>query len=331
MENKSRVPALARTPLWSLHGELGAKMAEFAGYDMPIHYPEGVLKEHLHTRTGAGLFDVSHMGQALLTADSDPAVMLERLIPGDIINLAPGKTRYTLLLNERGGVIDDLMVTRLDETTLYLVVNAGCKHKDFDFIEASLPTARLHRIDDRALLALQGPAAEQVLEKILPGVADLKFMHLQEFGDWLVTRSGYTGEDGFEISLPATAAEEFFRQLIADDRVKPIGLGARDSLRLEAGLCLYGQDLNEDTTPIEAGLNFAVSARRRAEGGFNGDHVILDQLKNGPPRLRVGLKPQGRAPVRAPAELFNDKNEIIGTISSGGFSPSLNEDRKSVV
>jgi aminomethyltransferase len=311
------VSGLSRTPLWALHAQAGAKMAAFAGYDMPLHYDGmGVLKEHLHTRSAAGLFDVSHMGQALLVGD-DPAAALETLVPSDIVGLETGKTRYTLLLNDDGGIVDDLMVTRRDARTLYLVVNAARKNVDYALLLQKLAgRAELQPLPDRALLALQGPKAASLFP------STLRFMESEIRGDVWVSRSGYTGEDGFEFSVPANGAENFARDLLKHDSVKWIGLGARDSLRLEAGLCLYGHDLDETTTPIEANLKWTIPKRRREAADFPGAAKILKQLADGPSTLRVGLRPDGRAPVREGAELFAN-GEKIGHVTSGGFGPTL--------
>ena len=323
------MPPLLKTPLWALHQEMGGKMVGFAGYDMPVQYDGmGVLKEHLHTRASAGLFDVSHMGQALLTGASDPAVALEKIVPGSIMGLEPEKMRYTVLLNDAGGIIDDLMVTRCDDKTLFLIVNAGCKDKDFAYIRSKIGReVNLQYLADRALLALQGPKAESVLSRLIPMAAAMKFMNLTcvkyEGHELYISRSGYTGEDGYEISVPAEFAEAFAYTLLAHEEVKCIGLGARDSLRLEAGLCLYGHDLDEQTTPVEANLKWVIQKRRREEGGFAGADKILDQLKNGTTRLRVGIRPEGKAPVREGTELFSADGKKIGVITSGGFGPSV--------
>ena len=325
-------PAPLRTPLHALHLALGARMAPFAGYDMPIQYPTGVLAEHLHTRTAAGLFDVSHMGQAILSGPH-AAARLETLVPGDLAALGEGRIRYTQFLNESGGILDDLMVTRLPpapngDERLFLVVNAACKAQDFARLGAALPDLSLDVLDDRALLALQGPQAAAVLATLAPGFADMPFMSLREgrFGaiPLTVTRSGYTGEDGYEISLPASEAEAFAQALLAHPHVQPIGLGARDSLRLEAGLCLYGHDIDETTSPVEAALTWSISKRRRAEGGFPGANRIQRELREGPPRLRVGLLPEGRAPAREGTIITDEAGVEIGVVTSGGFGPSLN-------
>ena len=317
---------LKRTPLDALHRELGAKMVPFAGYEMPVQYPSGILAEHLHTRSQAGLFDVSHMGQIQLSG-ADPIGALEALVPGDLQVLAPMRMRYTLLLNEAGGILDDLMVTRREDG-LFLVVNAACKEADLRHLQDCLGAAAVRElIADRALLALQGPAAATVLSRLIDGVARLSFLTAAEVTvdgrKWLVTRSGYTGEDGFEISLPASEAEGFARRLIAQPEVLPIGLGARDSLRLEAGLCLYGHDIGESTTPVEADLAWTISKRRRAAGGFPGAATILHQLAEGAPRKRVGIRPEGRAPAREDTEIVDPAGNRIGRVTSGGFGPSV--------
>lgn len=327
--------ALKTTPLEGLHLALGAKMVPFAGYNMPVNYPLGVLKEHLHTRAHTGLFDVSHMGQAELTGASgvDVAAALETLVPGDLQALKPGQVRYTVLLNEAGGILDDLMVTRPaeagKENTLVLVVNAACKDQDFAHIADQLADrAMLTRNEEAALLALQGPGAAGVLARLHPAAADMAFMtsRVVEIDGVAMRlfRSGYTGEDGYEISVPAPHAEVFARRLLGIPKVEAIGLGARDSLRLEAGLCLYGSDIDTTTTPVEAALSWVIGKRRRAEGGFPGAPVILDQLKAGPVRRRVGVKPLGRAPARAHTEIQDANGTRVGEITSGGFGPSVN-------
>jgi aminomethyltransferase len=315
-----------RTPLYTLHRELGAKMVLFAGYEMPVQYPPGILAEHLHTRSQAGLFDVSHMGQMRLPA-AESAATLEALVPGDLQALAPMRMRYTLLLNEEGGILDDLMATRLEQG-FFLVVNAARKQADFAHLRDRLGgTVVVERLEDRALLALQGPAAAGVLARFVAGIARLGFMTAAEVTidgcKCLITRSGYTGEDGFEISLPAREAEALARRLLTEPEVSPIGLGARDSLRLEAGLCLYGHDIDETTTPIEADLGWTIGKRRRAEGGFPGAATILDELARGARRRRVGIRPDGRAPAREGTPILDTAGEIIGQVTSGGFGPSV--------
>lgn len=326
---------LRKTPLYALHVALGAKMVPFANYSMPVNYPAGILKEHLHTREKAGLFDVSHMGQAMLTAlpGIDIAAAFEALVPGAILELKPGQMRYTTLLNAQGGILDDLMVTRPvrpeHQHQLFLVVNAGRKQEDFAHIEAALDgKATLARMEDRALLALQGPTAAQVLARLVPEVVELSFMHGRRFragkDELIISRCGYTGEDGFEISVPANAAESWAQRLLAEPEVAPIGLGARDSLRLEAGLCLYGHDIDETTTPVEANLLWSISKRRRKAGGFPGSTIIQAQIKDGPKRLRVGIRPEGRAPAREGTIILDANNAEIGHVTSGTFSPTLN-------
>ncbi|THV25350.1 glycine cleavage system aminomethyltransferase GcvT [Peteryoungia ipomoeae] len=328
---------LKRTPLYDFHVSLGAKMVPFAGYDMPVQYPAGVLKEHLHTRAAAGLFDVSHMGQVELVAASgayaDAAQALETLVPVDILGLKDGRQRYGFFTDENGGILDDLMISRLGERLL-VVVNAGCKDADIAHMRAKLPEGvKVLVHDDRALLALQGPKAEAVLAALSPAVASMKFMDVSEFllGDIpaLVSRTGYSGEDGFEISVSADHAAALAKALLEQSDCQPIGLGARDSLRLEAGLCLYGNDIDTTTSPVEASIEWGIQKVRRSggarQGGFPGAERILAELDNGVSRRRVGLKPEGKAPVRPPARLFADaegKTEI-GHVSSGGFGPSV--------
>jgi aminomethyltransferase len=324
-----------KTPLHALHVALGARMAPFAGYAMPIQYPAGVLAEHLHTRKAAGLFDVSHMGQALLEGSDHAAVagFLESLCPADILNLAPGRQRYTQLLNEAGGIVDDLMVTRPPgaDGALRLVVNASRKEVDFALMRERLPAnVRLTPLPEAALIALQGPLAAATLARLAPqeAIETMAFMSARPAGiagfDTFVSRSGYTGEDGYEISLASTQAEEFSRTLLAEPDVAPIGLGARDSLRLEAGLCLYGHELDETIDPIEAALSWSIQKRRRLEGGFPGAKRIENALANGTDRRRVGLRPDGRAPAREGTEIVSADGALIGLVTSGGFGPSVN-------
>ena len=329
---------LKRTPLHALHVSLGARMVPFAGYDMPVQYPAGVLKEHLHTRKSAGLFDVSHMGQLTLRAKSgkvkDAALALERLVPQDLVALGAGRQRYAQFTNETGGILDDLMVANFGDH-LFVVVNAACKEADEAHLRAHLSDlCVIDALADRALLALQGPAAEAVLAKFCAEAPAMRFMDAgprKVAGlDCFVSRSGYTGEDGFEISVPAAQAEQLARALLSDANVLPIGLGARDSLRLEAGLCLYGHDIDTATTPVEAALEWSMQKSRRSGGDRAGSYLgaekILSQLASGASRRRVGLKPEGRAPVREGAPLFagQTSTEQIGTVTSGGFGPSLN-------
>jgi aminomethyltransferase len=316
---------LRQTPLTALHEELGARMVAFAGYTMPVQYRDGVLAEHRWTRASAGLFDVSHMGQARLRG-SGAAAALETLVSGDISGLGPHAQRYTLLLNEAGGIRDDLMVSRPDADGLFLVVNAAVKEADFAHIAAQLRgLAELEPLEDRALLALQGPAAAGVLAELAPETSALAFMEaraIEVAGEpCLVSRSGYTGEDGFEISLSAAHAESLARLLLARDAVRPIGLGARDSLRLEAGLCLYGHDIDETTSPVEADLLWALPPSRRARGDFPGAARILRELAEGPARKRVGLAVRDKAPVREGARITTAAGE--GVVTSGGFAPTL--------
>jgi len=321
---------LAKTPLHPLHVELGARLVPFAGYEMPVQYPSGIVAEHQHTRNAAGLFDVSHMGQIRLTAKSghSAAAALETLVPGDIQGLTPGKMRYTQFTNDKGGILDDLMVANTGDH-LMLVVNASRKHEDAALLQQRLSDkVEIEELSSRALVALQGPQAADVLGHFAPDCRGMQFMtaaFLTIDGiTCYVTRSGYTGEDGYEISMPGQAAVAIARELMRYPEVKCIGLGARDSLRLEAGLCLYGNDIDETTTPVEAGLNWSIAKRRREEGGFTGANVIQQQFREGAPRKLVGIKPEGRAPVRAHAEIRNRAGEPIGMITSGGFGPTAN-------
>ncbi len=330
--------SLKRTPLHGLHLSLGGKMVPFAGYDMPVQYPAGVLKEHLHTRSSAGLFDVSHMGQLALRPKSgkveDAARALERLVPQDIVAIAPGRQRYAQFTNYDGGILDDLMVANFGDH-LFLVVNAACKDADEAHLRANLSgDCIIDSLADRALVALQGPKAESVLAKLCAEAPSMKFMdagpHKVAGLDCFVSRSGYTGEDGFEISVPAADAERLAKMLLDDPDVMPIGLGARDSLRLEAGLCLYGHDIDTESTPVEAALEWSVQKSRRSggarAGGFPGAEKILAHFDNGASRRRVGLLAQGRAAVREGPLLFATSagGEPIGKVTSGGFGPSLN-------
>lgn len=329
---------LKRTPLHALHVASGGKMVPFAGYDMPVQYGTGVLREHLHTRTSAGLFDVSHMGQIALRPKSgkleDAALALERLVPQDILAVAPGRQRYAQFTSQSGGILDDLMVANFGDY-LFLVVNAACKAEDEAHLRARLSdVCVIEPLPDRALIALQGPRAESVLAKFCAEVPAMRFMDAgpRRVGgvECFVSRSGYTGEDGFEISVPAEAAERLAKDLLAESDVLPVGLGARDSLRLEAGLCLYGHDIDTSTTPVEGALEWSIQKSRRnggiRAGGFPGAGLILAQLEQGAPRRRVGFRPEGRAPVREGAPLFADaaSSEPIGAVTSGGFGPSLN-------
>lgn len=320
-----------RTPLYDLHVGLGARMVPFAGYEMPVQYPAGILAEHIHTRTQAGLFDVSHMGQAFLDGPdfTATAAALEKLVPGDILGLAPGQIRYTQFTAPDGGTLDDLMVTRLAENgRLYLVVNASRKQADYEWLRAHLPTGVKLTVLERALVALQGPMAQAVLARHAPSVAAMPFMTatatLISGIPAHVSRSGYTGEDGYEISVAEADVVALAQKLLAEPEVKPIGLGARDSLRLEAGLCLYGHELTETISPVEAALVWSIGKRRRMEGGFMGDARILRELKEGPSRLRVGLLPEGRAPAREGTEIQDKEGRPVGIVTSGGFGATVN-------
>jgi aminomethyltransferase len=319
---------LQETPLHALHVSLGAKMVGFAGYEMPVQYPTGIIKEHLHTRAAVGFFDVSHMGQAFLDGE-DAARALEQLTPADIIGLKDGQMRYALLLNDKGGIKDDFMAARLiGERALYLVVNAGTKDSDFAFISARLQgAATLRPQTSRALLALQGPQAESVLSRHSDSVARLGFMKVARMNvagaPAIVSRSGYTGEDGFEISLEAKDTERVARALLAEPEVLPIGLGARDSLRLEAGLCLYGHDIDETTSPIAAGLTWVIGKRRKLARDFPAVERLMNELFQGTKRKRVGLRLADKAPAREGTEIVDAKDMIVGRVTSGGYGPSV--------
>jgi aminomethyltransferase len=324
----SEASPLKRTPLYDLHRELGARLVPFAGYEMPVQYPTGILAEHAHTRGAAGLFDVSHMGQVRLTAKpgQNAAKALEALVPGDITGLTPGQQRYTQFTNDQGGILDDLMVTSTGDHLL-LVLNAACKDADLAHLQKHLSAAcEVEAMFSRGLLALQGPQAAPALARLVPQAATMKFMtgafFVLDGARCYVTRSGYTGGDGYEISTPADATEAIARKLLAQPEVKPIGLGARDSLRLEAGLCLYGHDIDTTTTPVEAGLLWSIGKERRVQGGFPGAAVIQKQIAEGPPRKRVGLLPEGKAIAREGAEIVIGGN-AIGKVTSGGFAPTL--------
>ncbi|WP_281966718.1 glycine cleavage system aminomethyltransferase GcvT [Roseovarius nanhaiticus] len=323
------------TVLNALHRELGAKMVPFAGYEMPVQYPVGVMKEHLHCRAHAGLFDVSHMGQVIIRAPggyAEVAGAMDRLVPVDVAGLADGRQRYAMFTNDQGGIEDDLMVARRDED-LFVVVNAACKDADIHRMTEGMPGCDVLPVTGRALLALQGPAAAHSLEALAPGASDMRFMDIakldSDWGELWLSRSGYTGEDGYEISIEEGQAEAFARALLDQEAVAPIGLGARDSLRLEAGLCLYGRDIDTQTTPVEASLGWAIQKVRRAggdrEGGFPGADVILPQLTDGAARRRVGLRPEGRAPMREGTALYESEEggEAIGQITSGAFGPTI--------
>ena len=343
---------LQRTALYDLHLELGAKMVGFAGYELPIQYPLGVLKEHLQTRQSGGLFDVSHMGQLLIRAKSgkldDAKLALEKLVPADILTLGLGRQRYSQLTNPTGGIIDDLMISNLVLSpaitglpapieTLYLVVNGACKVGDIAHIQKHLSAiCEITPLPHRSLIAIQGPQSVKALAEIFkqPDLTTMKFMDNREFTlgghACIVSRSGYTGEDGVEISVASSAAVDLTRKILADSRILPIGLGARDSLRMEAGLCLYGNDIDLTISPIEAGLEWSIQKSRRSggarAGGFAGSDTILKQLDLGAPRLRVGLKPEGRTPIRGETMLYAsaDSSESVGRVTSGGFGPTAN-------
>ena len=331
-----QAPVLKQTPLHALHLSLGAKMVPFAGYDMPVQYPLGVMKEHLHTRAAAGLFDVSHMGQVVVKATSgkleEAALALERLVPVDILGLKPGRQRYGFFTGDNGGILDDLMIAnRADQ--LFVVVNAACKDQDVAHMKANMAGCDVTLLGDRALLALQGPKAEEVLVNLWPGASEMKFMDVQDASilgaDCIISRSGYSGEDGYEISVPADKAEELAKALLAHPECEPIGLGARDSLRLEAGLCLYGNDIDTTTSPVEASLEWAIQKVRRPggerAGGYPGAARIEEDLTQGPARRRVGLKPEGKAPVRSHAILYAEDSpeSPVGEVTSGTFGPSV--------
>ena len=330
MTEPATPPPLARTPLHALHRELGARMVPFAGYEMPVQYPGGIIKEHLHTRSAAGLFDISHMGQVRL-AGLHAAAALESLVPVDVLDLGVHRQRYALFTNEAGGILDDLMIANFGDH-LMLVVNAACKEQDFAHLRTHLGNrCELEELADRALLALQGPQAGAVLARLAPETESLTFMAVGRAtlagAACQISRSGYTGEDGFEISVPVERAEALARALLAEPEVAPIGLGARDSLRLEAGLCLYGHDIDATTTPIEADLAWALSRSRRANGarsgGYPGAATILRQIEEGVARKRVGLRPQGRMPVREGSELVDAGGSVVGEVTSGGFGPTV--------
>ncbi|MEE9273293.1 MAG: glycine cleavage system aminomethyltransferase GcvT [Robiginitomaculum sp.] len=327
--------AVNRTQLYDFHMANGAKMVPFAGYDMPVHYPLGVMKEHLHCRKNAGLFDVSHMGQAFIIADDGTfetaASFMEKLVPCDVKSLEPGQQRYTQFLNEAGGILDDLMVSRLGidphRHWIYIVVNAGCKDDDFTHIEKYLPDGlKLTILDDMSLIALQGPKAVDVVSQYLPKAKTMPFMSSLDIlldGMWChISRSGYTGEDGYEIAVKHTDVVKLCELFLSHDEVELIGLGARDSLRLEAGLCLYGHDIDTSTSPIEAGLIWSIQKHRREEGGFIGAARVQKDIAERPSRRRVGIQPEGRAPAREGTIIQNMKGQDIGVITSGGFGPS---------
>ncbi|MGE0006159.1 MAG: glycine cleavage system aminomethyltransferase GcvT [Parvibaculaceae bacterium] len=323
---------LHRTPFHDLHVKLGARMVPFAGYEMPVQYPTGILAEHNWTRGAAGLFDVSHMGQAHVTGPDHETVAgaLEKLVPGDVLGLAPGRIRYSQITNQAGGIIDDLMITRTSrDGRLYVVVNASRKDVDYAWLGERLPKdVRLEPMEDQALVALQGPKAAAVLARHCPKASALGFMAASpdQFDGIAchVARSGYTGEDGFEISVAAKDALTLAETLLADPDVRPVGLGARDSLRLEAGLCLYGHDIDEETSPVEADLVWSIGKRRRGEGGFTGAERIIREIREGARRKRVGIRPEGRAPAREGSVVLDAQGRAVGLVTSGGFGPTVN-------
>lgn len=325
-DTKSSDAGLKTTPLHTLHQELGGKMVDFAGWSMPVQYPAGIMAEHRHCRDQAGLFDVSHMGQVVMRGDG-AASALEKLVPSSIETLAVGKARYTVFTDDDGGILDDLIVSNAGDH-LFLVVNASMRDQDVSHMRDNLEGVELTELDDRALIALQGPAAKAVLEPLAPASVDLRFMETAVTAvdgiDCRVSRLGYTGEDGFEISVPADSAADLAKRLLADDRVAPVGLGARDSLRLEAGLCLYGNDIDRTTSPIEAQLNWIIQKRRREAGDFPGASRILKELEDGPGRKLVGILPDGRAPARQGTVIADRDGGEIGKITSGGFGPTVN-------
>ena len=327
--------SLRKTPLNALHREFGAKLTEFAGYEMPVQYRLGILGEHQHTRKKAGLFDVSHMGQVILSGQSyeETALSLEKVLPMDVLGLEIGRQRYGFLTNDDGGILDDLMFSNRGDH-IFVVLNAACKDSDIKYLRSLLePNISIKEIESRALIALQGPASEAVLGKYHPQIKNMKFMDVETLtidgAECWISRSGYTGEDGFEISIPAEAAEPITRSILSNQNVEFIGLGARDSLRLEAGLCLYGHDIDQATTPVEASLTWAIQKARRSNGsrasGFIGSEIILKQLAGGTNKKRVGLLPQTRAPMREGVEIFatETSKEAIGKITSGGYGPTV--------
>ncbi|MBI36771.1 MAG: glycine cleavage system protein T [Alphaproteobacteria bacterium] len=333
LDSRSNTTSLKKTPLNALHKEYGARMVEFSGFEMPLQYRNGIIKEHEHTRLAAGLFDVSHMGQGFLTGN-DPGVAIEKLVPSDIMGLSSGNVCYTLLLNDDGGIIDDLLVSNLTVSKLgpviYVVLNAVNAQAKFCYISEKLKNlVEVKPASDRALVALQGPMSEMVISRYFPAASELVFMQAKGMTyqgvEYFVSRSGYTGEDGFEISLPEHCAEHFVRCLVNEPEVELIGLGARDTLRLEAGLCLYGNDIDESTTPIESGLNWTVSKRRRQSRNFPGANLILEQIEEGVAKLRVGLLPQGRVSLRPGSSLFDKGGNNIGVVTSGCYSPTLKQ------
>ena len=323
---------LLKTPLYDLHIKNSGKMVDFTGYSLPIQYSGmGIIKEHLHVRESVGLFDVSHMGQVIISsANKDPAIYLEKIIPSDLQSLEKGKMRYSVLLNKDGGIIDDLIISRLSDNEFFIVVNAACKKNDIKYLKNQISDdIKIKLLDDRGQIALQGKHSEEILFKLIPEVKNLKFMNLDHFSylneKGYVTRTGYTGEDGFEISLPSSVIEKFTKELLKDKRVSLTGLGARDSLRLEAGLTLYGHELSETITPVEAGIKWIIQETRREKANFLGANKILNQIKNGIERKRVGILPNTKAPIRDGVELIDNDGKNVGMVTSGGFSPSLSK------
>jgi len=316
-----------KTALYNYHKSLGAKFVPFAGYEMPVQYSSGIVEEHKITRSDAGLFDVSHMGQLLIEGNESLSEELEKIIPADLKKIKLNQSKYSFLTNEKGGIHDDLIITKVDRG-FNIILNAACKDRDFKIIKNSIGNKfKLTLYKNLSLIALQGPKASEILEKIINGVSSLKFMNGNKFSysdkEVYITRSGYTGEDGFEISIPNEFAEDFVKKIISKG-AKPIGLGARDTLRLEAGLCLYGHDINETTSPIEANLKWAISKRRREEGGFVGYDKIKLDMNGSLARLRVGVKPEGKIIAREGVKIFSEENKQIGSITSGTFGPSVN-------
>jgi len=316
-----------KTALYDYHKSLGAKFVSFAGYEMPVQYSSGIVEEHKITRTNAGLFDVSHMGQLLIEGNEDLVTELEKIIPTDLKKIKLNQSKYSFLMNEQGGIYDDLIITKV-EKGFSIILNAACKNNDLKIIKSALESKfKLTLSNNLSLVALQGPKSSEILEKTINGVSSLKFMNGNKFSyndkDIYITRSGYTGEDGFEISIPNELVENFAKKLITQG-VKPIGLGARDTLRLEAGLCLYGHDINESTSPIEANLKWAISKRRREEGGFVGYNKIKSDMNGSLARLRIGVNPEGKIIAREGVKIFSKDNEEIGLVTSGTFGPSVN-------
>lgn len=322
---------LLKTSLYDLHVEKGGKLVDFAGYSLPVQYPSGIIKEHLHVRSKAGIFDVSHMGQVIISsASEDPAIYLEKIIPSSLKSLKDGSMRYSVILNDEGGVVDDLIITRMSDKSFFMVINAACRDKDIKYLNDQIgQDVKIKLLEDQGQIAFHGPVTEEILQKFIPEITVLKFMKFGVFEyageEGYVTRSGYTGEDGFEISLPNKVLEKFTRELLEDERVEMIGLGARDSLRMEAGLPLYGHELGDTITPVEAGLEWIIQKRRREEANFLAADKILKQIETGVISKRIGLLPQTKAPVRDGVKLVDEEDNKIGMVTSGGFSPSLSK------